>query len=257
MLLFWGMDVITGRLSTVINVVFRWLCRSVVLNRWDPPPCNEAALGGPACKRLRTPGVDFTLLDIMWGPPSYGRVTTLPVLSPCSDISRVVSRTGTTWAVSVWVLVTLSWSSVAVCSPPRDTLFSFCLASGFLCSFLQHYTHISRLMHSPTSLIPLTTYGMISLGNFFSRGVTRSGATRSCEIKPDNISCHVKNLSHQIWELSELLFVTCGGSNAPLLRLACQNLKKEKEKKKRRRRRGSSKQPEWCWKILYYHWRCP
>ena len=41
-----------------------------------------------------------------------------------------------------------------------------------------------------------------------------------------------------------LIFVTCGGSNAPLLRLACQNLKKEKEKKKWRRRRGSS----------YYHW---
>jgi len=38
--------------------------------------------------------------------------------------------------------------------------------------------------------------------------------------------------------------VTCGSSNAPLLRLARQNLKKEKEKKKRRRRRGSSKQPE-------------
>jgi len=44
-----------------------------------------------------------------------------------------------------------------------------------------------------------------------------------------------------------LIFVTCGGSNAPLLRLACQNLKKEKEKKKHRSRRGSShssKQPE-------------
>jgi len=45
----------------------------------------------------------------------------------------------------------------------------------------------------------------------------------------DEISCH------EICELSKLLLVTCGGSNAPLLRLACQNLKKEKEEKKRRR----------------------
>ena len=72
-----------------------------------------------------------------------------------------------------------------------------------------------------------------------SRGVTRSRVMRSREIKLDNISRHVKNLSHENCELSKLLFVTCGGSNAPLLRLACQNLKKEKEKKKRRSSRGS------------------
>ena len=65
------------------------------------------------------------------------------------------------------------------------------------------------------------------------------GVTRSREIKLDDNSCRVKNLSREICELSKLLFVTCGGSNAPLLRLACQNLKKEKKK-----RRRSSKQPE-------------
>ena len=48
--------------------------------------------------------------------------------------------------------------------------------------------------------------------------------TRSREIKLDNISRRVKNLS-------KLPFVTCGGSNAPLLRVACQNLNKKKEKK--------------------------
>ena len=70
---------------------------------------------------------------------------------------------------------------------------------------------------------------------------------RSREVKLNDISRRVKNLSPEICELSKLLFVTCGDSNAPLLRLACQNLKKEKEKKKkkkRRRRMGSSKQPE-------------
>ena len=60
-------------------------------------------------------------------------------------------------------------------------------------------------------------------------------------IKLDNISRRVKNLSREICEISKLLFVTCGGSNAPLLRLACQSLKTEK--KKRESRRGSSKQP--------------
>ena len=39
-------------------------------------------------------------------------VTTLHALSP-SDISRVVSSIATTWAVRVWLLVTLSWGSVA------------------------------------------------------------------------------------------------------------------------------------------------
>jgi len=72
------------------------------------------------------------------------------------------------------------------------------------------------------------------------RGVMRSRAT----IKLDNISRLVKNLSREICELSKLLFVTRGGSNAPLVRLACQDLKNEKDKKKRRRRTGSSKQPE-------------
>ena len=70
--------------------------------------------------------------------------------------------------------------------------------------------------------------------------ITRGVAIK---IKLDDISRRVKNLSRKICELSKLLFVTCGGSNASLLRLACRNLKKEKEKK-RRRRRGSSKQPE-------------
>ena len=85
------------------------------------------------------------------------------------------------------------------------------------------------------------------------RGVTRSRATRSREIKLDDITRRVKNLSREISELSKLLFVACRGSNAPLIRLACQNLTKEKEKKKRRRRRGSRgsshRQPEWRRKI--------
>ena len=85
------------------------------------------------------------------------------------------------------------------------------------------------------------------------RGVTRSRATRSREIKLNDITRRVKNLSREIWELSKLLFVACRGSNAPLLRLDCQNLTKEKEKKKRRRRRGSRgsshRQPEWRRKI--------
>ena len=72
-----------------------------------------------------------------------------------------------------------------------------------------------------------------------NRGVTRSRATRSREIKLDDITRRVKNLSREISELSKLLFVACRGSNAPLIRLACQNLTKEKENKKRRRRRGS------------------
>ena len=72
----------------------------------------------------------------------------------------------------------------------------------------------------------------------YHRGVTRSRATRSREIKLDDITRRVKNRSREICDLSKLLFVACGGSNAPLLHLACQNLKKEKEKK-RRRRRGS------------------
>ena len=68
----------------------------------------------------------------------------------------------------------------------------------------------------------------------------RSRATRSREIKIDDITRRVKKLSHEICDLSKLLFVACGGSNAPLLHLACQNLKKEKEKKRRRRRRRES-----------------
>ena len=60
---------------------------------------------------------------------------------------------------------------------------------------------------------------MLPLGNII-RGVRRSR-----EIKLDDISHHVKNLSR------------CGGSNAPFLRLAFQKLKKEKKKKR-------SKQPE-------------
>ena len=82
--------------------------------------------------------------------------------------------------------------------------------------------------------------------------MTRSRATRSREIKLNDITRRVKNLSRKICELSKLLFVACRGSYAPLLRLGCQNLTKEKEKKKRRRRgsRGSSnRQPEWRRKI--------
>ena len=60
-----------------------------------------------------------------------------------------------------------------------------------------------------------------------NRGVPRSRATRSREIKLDDISRHVKNLSCEICELSKVLFMACGGSSAPLLCLACQNLKKE------------------------------
>ena len=55
------------------------------------------------------------------------------------------------------------------------------------------------------------------------------GATRSREVKLDDITRRIKNLSREICELSKLLFLPCGGSNAPLLRLDCQNLKKEKE----------------------------
>ena len=62
-----------------------------------------------------------------------------------------------------------------------------------------------------------------------SRGVTRSRAMRSREIKLDDITRRVKNRSCEICELSKLLFLPCGGSNAPLLRLDCQNLKKEKK----------------------------
>ena len=79
------------------------------------------------------------------------------------------------------------------------------------------------------------------------RGVTRSRATRSREIKLEDITRRVKNLSREICELSKHLFVACRGSNAPLLRLACQNLTKEKEKEKRSRRGsrgGSHRQPE-------------
>ena len=87
----------------------------------------------------------------------------------------------------------------------------------------------------------------------YNRGVTRSRATRSREIKLNDITRRVKNLSREISELSKLLFVACRGSNAPLIRLACQNLTKDKEKKKRRRRRGSRgsshRQPEWRRKI--------
>ena len=87
----------------------------------------------------------------------------------------------------------------------------------------------------------------------YNRGVTRSRATRSREIKLDDITRRVKNLSREISELSKLLFVAFRGSNAPLLRLGRQTLTKEKEKKKRRRRRGSRgsshRQPEWRRKI--------
>ena len=76
----------------------------------------------------------------------------------------------------------------------------------------------------------------VTLGWVKLRGVTSSCATRSHEIKLDDITRCVKNQSREICE-TELLFVACGGSNAPLLHLACQNLK-EKEKKKKRR--GSS-----------------
>ena len=77
--------------------------------------------------------------------------------------------------------------------------------------------------------------------------MTRSRATRSREIKLNDITRRVKNLSRKICELSKLLFVACRGGNAPLLRLACQNLTKEKG---RTGSRGSShRQPEWRRKI--------
>ena len=72
-----------------------------------------------------------------------------------------------------------------------------------------------------------------------TRGVTRSRATRSREIKLDDITRRVKNRSRKICDLSKLLFVACGGSNAPMLHLGCQNLKKEKEKKRRRKREST------------------
>ena len=56
-----------------------------------------------------------------------------------------------------------------------------------------------------------------------TRGVTRSLAKRSREIKLYDITRRVKNQSREICELSKLLFVACRGSNAPLLRLDCQN----------------------------------
>ena len=98
-----------------------------------------------------------------------------------------------------------------------------------------YFTVVSRLYDVPCIMSCL-----------FISGVTRSRAMRSRKIKIDDISHLVKSLSHEIYELSKLLFVTCEGSNALLLCLACQNLKKEKEKKKRRSRsrRGSSKQTE-------------
>ena len=115
-------------------------------------------------------------------------------------------------------------------------------------------------VHEPSSLTVLHYYGGQQMnshvfinGPYIShspdtRGVTRSRATRSREIKLNDITRRVKNLSCEISELSKLLFVACRGSNAPLIRLACQNLTKEKEKKKRRRRRGSRgsshRQPE-------------
>ena len=64
-----------------------------------------------------------------------------------------------------------------------------------------------------------------------TRGVTRSRATRSRVIKLDDITRRVKNLSREICDLSKLLFVACGGSNAPLLHLACQNLKRRRKRR--------------------------
>ena len=57
----------------------------------------------------------------------------------------------------------------------------------------------------------------------------RSRATRSREIKLNDITRRVKKRSREICELSKLLFVACRGSNAPLLRLACLDVGEGKE----------------------------
>ena len=89
------------------------------------------------------------------------------------------------------------------------------------------------------------------------RGVTRSRATISREIKLDDITRRVKKRSREICELSKLLFVACGGSNAPLLRLACQNLTKEKEKRIGEGGEAAIGSQNDVGKYPYYRRRCP
>ena len=93
--------------------------------------------------------VTFTAKSNLESQVDLTYVTTLPVLSPSSDISRVVSSIGTTWAVRVWVLVTLSWSSVAGWLSSQRHLVqctpSYNIFSNHLTPYLPTYTQLTSV----------------------------------------------------------------------------------------------------------------
>lgn len=131
---------------------------------------NKAGAGGPECRPPCS--------------PCY------PCSPPSADTSRVVRPT---WALSVWVLLTLLELSSST--------------YRFLYSFLNHYTHTPPLMYSPTLLIPLTTHAVMSLGHFTS---INTQLIASCvNLLPLSCPCSLWHQRKIVLNVREQFYISC------------------------------------------------